>query len=122
MIKSLIASGVAVCASALGTAALAAPTFYFNPEFNGATYDSEYLGGTLTLDLGIKGGEGPYSYYIQGGPAYVMPSGEDGEVEFAGKFGAAVQANDKVSAYAELSGISGEEFGWGSKLGVVYDF
>ena len=51
-----------------------------------------------------------------------MPDGEDGEIEFAGKFGGAVQANDKVSAYAELSGISGEEFGWGSKLGVVYDF
>ena len=50
MIKTLIASGVAVSAAALASPALAEGNVYVNPEFNGGSYGDDYLGGTLTMD------------------------------------------------------------------------
>ena len=120
MIKSLIASGVAVSAAALASPALA--DVYVNPEFNGGSYGDDYLGGTLNLDIGYEASEGAYSFYIQGGPAIVMPEGVDSEVEFAGKFGGSVAVSEKVSIYGELSGMTGDELSIGSKLGAKYSF
>ena len=42
---------------------------------------TDYLGGTLTMDVGYEVSEGAYSFYIQGGPAIVMPNGADEELE-----------------------------------------
>ena len=120
MIKLLIASGVAVSAAALASPALA--DVYVNPEFNGGAYGEDWLGGTLTLDVGFEGGSGAYSYYIQGGPAVVMPDGADQEIELAGKFGGSVAVADNVSVYGELSGITGDELSVGTKLGMKYSF
>ena len=120
MLKTLIASGVAVSATALASPALAGP--YFNPEFNGGYYGGEYLGGVLNLDIGYEGAFGAYSYYIQGGPAVVMPENDDNELEFAAKFGGAVQVSEAASVYGELSGITGDELSVGSKLGVKWIF
>lgn len=120
MIKTLIASGVAVSAAVLASPALADP--YVNPEFNGGAYGDDWLGGTLNLDIGFEGGSGAYSYFIQGGPAIVMPDGSDQEVEFAGKFGGSVAVAESVSVYGELSGITGDEFSIGTKLGMKYGF
>ena len=120
MIKTLIASGVAVSAAALASPALA--DVYVNPEFNGGSYGDEYLGGVLTLDVGFEGGSGAYSYYIQGGPAVVMPNGEDQELEFAAKFGGSVAVAENVSVYGELSGITGDELSIGSKIGMKYSW
>ena len=122
MIKSLIVSGAVSMAAALASPVLAGP--FFNPEFNGANYDNEYLGGTITLDLGYEDGGDGYSWYVQGGPAVVMPNGDDNEFEFAGKFGGSVDvdADGKYSVYGELSGITGDEFGWASKLGAKVKF
>jgi hypothetical protein len=120
MLKTLIASGVAVSAAALASPALA--DVYVNPEFNGGSYGDDYLGGTLNLDIGFEGSSGAYSYYIQGGPAIVMPNGAENEVEFAGKFGGSIQASEKVSVYGELSGITGDELSIGTKLGAKYSF
>jgi len=121
MIKSLIAIGAAATAVALAPAsALAGP--YLNPEFNGATVGDDYLGGSLNLDVGYEGGEGAYSWFIQGGPAILMPNGAENEVEFAGKFGGSVQVAETVSVYGELSGVTGDDFSWGSKLGLKYGF
>ena len=120
MLKTLIASGVAVSAAALASPALA--DIYVNPEFNGGSYGDDYLGGTLNLDVGYELSEGAYSFYIQGGPAIVMPEGVDSEVEFAGKFGGSIQASEKVSVYGELSGMTGDELSIGTKLGAKYSF
>ena len=120
MIKLLIASGVAVSAAALASPALA--DIYVNPEFNGGSYGDDYLGGTLNLDVGYELSEGAYSFFIQGGPAIVMPEGVDSEVEFAGKFGGSIQASEKVSVYGELSGMTGDELSVGTKLGMKYSF
>mgnify|MGYP003114893037 FL=1 len=120
MIKR-IAFGVA--AGALALAPLSARAdWYVNPEFNGASFGDDYLGGTINFDLGYEGSSGVYSYFIQGGPAWVMPNGMDNEIRFAGKFGGAVQASENVSVYGELSAMSGDELSVGSKLGLKYTF
>ena len=120
MIKQL-AFGAAAGALALAPlSATAGP--YLNPEFNGATVGDDYLGGALTLDVGYEGGEGAYSWFIQGGPAIIMPNGSENEIEFAGKFGGSVAVAESVSVYGELSGVTGDDFSWGSKLGLKYGF
>jgi hypothetical protein len=120
MLKTLIASGVAVSAAALALPAYS--NVYVNPEFNGGSYGDDYLGGTLNLDIGYEGSSGAVSYYIQGGPAIVMPNGAENEVEFAGKFGGSIQASDSIAVYGELSGITGDELSVGTKLGLKYSF
>ena len=120
MFKTLIASGVAVSAAALGSPALA--DVYVNPEYNGSNYGSTHLGGTLNLDVGYKASEGPYSFYIQGGPAILLPNGGDEELEFAGKFGGSVAVSEKASVYGELSAMTGDELSVGTKLGVNWNF
>ena len=120
MLKTLIASGVAVSAAALASPALA--DIYVNPEFNGGSYGDEYLGGTLNLDVGYELSDGVYSFFIQGGPAVVMPQGVENEIEFAGKFGGSVAVSEKASIYGELSGMTGDELSIGTKLGAKYSF
>ena len=122
MIKLLIASGVAVSAAALASPALADSGVYVNPEFNGGSYGNDWLGGTLNLDVGYVGYDGVYSFYIQGGPAVVMPDGLDQELELAGKFGGSVAVSESASVYGELSGITGDEFSVGTKIGMKYSF
>ena len=120
MIKSFVLSAAATAVALAPTSALAGP--YLNPEFNGATVGDDYLGGALNLDVGYEGGEGAYSWFIQGGPAILMPNGSENEVEFAGKFGGSVEVAENVSFYGELSGVTGDDFSWGSKLGLKYGF
>lgn len=120
MFKLLLASGVAASAVALGSPARS--EIYLNPEYNGATYGNNSLGGTLTTDVGYRTSDGSYSFYIQGGPAIVMPSGVDSELEFAGKFGGSVKVQDNVSVYGEISAITGDELTVGSKVGLDWSF
>lgn len=121
MLKTLIASSAVV-----GSAVLASPAqadgLYLNPEFNGSSYGDSYNGGVLTLDVGYELSEGAYSFYIQGGPAVLMPQGLENEIEFAGKFGGSVAVGSNTSIYGELSAITGEELSVGSKLGLKYSF
>ena len=120
MIKRLVFGAAAGAVALVPSSALA--NTYFNPEYNGSSYGDSFLGGVLNLDIGYEGSNGAYSYYIQGGPAVSMPNGADNELEFAGKFGGAVQASDNVSVYGELSGITGDELSVGTKLGLKYSF
>jgi len=120
MIKSFVISAAATAVALAPASALAGP--YLNPEFNGTTVGDNYLGGSLNLDVGYEGGEGAYSYFIQGGPVVLMPNGVENEIEFAAKFGGSVQVAETVGVYGELSGVSGDEFAWGSKVGLKYGF
>ena len=120
MLKALIASSAVVGSAVLASPALA--DIYVNPEFNGGAYGNDWLGGTLNLDVGFEGSSGAYSYYIQGGPAVVMPDGADQELELAGKFGGSVAVAENVSVYGELSGMTGDELSVGTKLGMKYSF
>ena len=75
------------------------------------------------LHVGWEGGDGVYSYYLQGGPAIVMPDGTDTELEFSGKVGGAVAATDALSVYGEISGITGDDVNsYGGKAGVKFLF
>ena len=120
MLKALIASSAVVGSAALASPALA--DVYVNPEFNGGSYGDDYLGGTLNLDVGYELSEGAYSFFIQGGPAVVMPQGIENEIEFAGKLGGSVAVSEKASIYGELSGMTGDELSVGSKVGMKYSF
>ena len=120
MIKRLV---FGAAAGALALAPLSARAdWYVNPEFNGASFGDDYLGGAINFDLGYEGSSGAYSFYVQGGPAWLMPNGADNEIEFAGKLGGAIQASDNVSVYGELSAVTGDELSVGSKLGLKYSF
>ncbi len=119
MIKSLSCAAGALAFGA--SAAVAGP--YVNVEANAGWVGSEYTGNVTDLHLGFEHSEGPYSVYVQGGPAFVSVQGEDSEMEFSGKIGGSVAANSKVSVYAELAGITGElDNSYGGKLGAKWAF
>ena len=118
MIKAF---AVAVSGVLAGSAALAGP--YVNVENNAGYSGGDYLGATTDFAIGFEGGEGVYSYYAQGGPAFVSPQGEDGEFELSGKVGGNVQVSDAFGIYGELSFITAEEDpSVGSKFGVKWAF
>ena len=120
MIKTLIASGVAVSAAALASPAFASP--YVNVE-NNAGYQDGYLGSTTDIHVGYEGGDGIYGFYLQGGPAIVSPDGADTEIELSGKIGGSVQATDSFSVYGEVSFITADEDpAIGTKIGAKWSF
>jgi len=120
MLKTLIASGVAVSAAALASPALAGT--YLNVE-NNAGYQDGYQGSTTDLHVGYEGGDGIYGFYIQGGPAIVSPEGGDTDMEVSGKIGGSVQVAEDVSIYGELSFITADEDpSVGTKLGYKWNF
>jgi len=119
MIKSLSCAAAALVFGA--SAAVAGP--YANVEANAGWVGSDYSGNVTDLHLGFEHSEGPYSVYVQGGPAFVSVDGMDSEMEFSGKIGGSVAANSKVSVYAELAGITGDlNNSYGGKLGAKWAF
>ena len=118
MIKAF---AVAVSGVLAGSAALAGP--YVNVENNAGYSGGDYLGATTDFHVGFEGGDGVYSYYAQGGPAYVSPQNEDGEFELSGKLGGSVQATEQFGLYGELSFLTAEDDpSVGTKLGVKWSF
>ena len=118
MIKAF---ALAVSGVLAGSAAMAGP--YVNVENNAGYSDGDYLGATTDFHVGFEGGQDVYSYYLQGGPAFVSPQGEDGEFQLSGKMGGNVQVAEKVGVYGELSFLTTEEDpSVGTKLGVKYAF
>ena len=118
MIKAF---AVAVSGVLAGSAALAGP--YVNVENNGGYSGGNHLGSTTDFHIGFEGADGVYSYYAQGGPAFVSPQNEDGEFELSGKLGGNVQVAPNVGIYGELSFLTAEEDpSIGTKLGVKYAF
>jgi len=118
MIKAF---AVAVSGVLAGSAALAGP--YVNVENNAGYSGGSHLGSTTDFHVGFEGADGVYSYYAQGGPAFVSPQNEDGEFELSGKLGGNVQVAPNVGIYGELSFLTAEEDpSIGTKLGVKYAF
>ena len=119
MIKSLFGAAAALAFGA--SAAVAGP--YVNVEANAGWSGTDYSGSTTDLHLGYEHSEGPYSLYIQGGPAATQPDGGDGDIEFSGKLGGSVAASDAFSVYTEISGITGDDNNsYGGKLGAKFAF
>ena len=120
MLKTLIASGVAVSAAVLASPATAGT--YVNIE-NNASYQDGYNGSVTDLHVGYEGGDGVYGFYLQGGPAIVSPDGGDTDMELSGKIGGSVQATENVSIYGELSFITAEDDpAVGTKIGAKWNF
>ena len=118
MIKAF---AVAVSGVLAGSAALAGP--YVNVENNAGYSGGDYLGATTDFHVGFEGADGVYSYYAQGGPAFVSPQGEDGEFELSGKVGGNVQVAESVGIYGELSFLTAEDDpSVGTKFGVKWGF
>lgn len=92
---------------------------YVNVEANSGFAGSEYGGTVIDNHVGFEGD----GWYIQGGPAAVMPDGGDAELELSGKVGGAVPLSEDVSLYGELSFITGDdEASYGTKAGVKWTF
>ena len=122
MIKTLIVSGAAVTAAALGSPAVAGP--YLNVE-NNAAYagGDDFLGSTTDLHVGYEGSSDIYGWYLQGGPAVVSPDAGSTEMELSGKIGGSVQATENFGVYAEASFITTDsDPAFGTKLGAKYSF
>jgi len=129
MLKTLIASGVAVSAVVLGSPAIAGP--FLNVENNagfagGDGLDMDFTGSVTDFHVGIEGGD-KASWYMQAGPALVSPQGGEADVEFSGKIGGSivVTEDEKLSLYGEISFITVDDFdaaNVGTKIGAKYNF
>jgi len=129
MLKTLIASGVAVSAVVLGSPAIAGP--YVNVENNagfagGDGLDMDYTGSVTDFHVGIEGGD-KASWYMQAGPALIQPDGDSADVELSGKIGGSVivSADERLSIYGEISFITVDDFDAadvGTKVGAKYNF
>jgi len=92
---------------------------YVNVEANSGFVGSEYGGTVIDNHIGYEG----ESWYIQGGPAAVVPDGGDAELEFSGKVGASTALSEDVSLYGELSFLTGDnDTSYGTKAGVKWTF
>jgi len=112
--KSIIAAGF-LLGMAHG-AAIAGP--YANIEANSGFYGSDYLGTATDVHVGFEGA----NWYVQGGPALLQPDGADGDIEVSAKAGASASLSDALSVYGEVSFITGDEYGYGTKVGAKYKF
>lgn len=111
--KSIIATGILLTA---GTSAMAGP--YANVEANSGYTGSDYNGTVTDVHVGYEGA----NWYVQGGPALIQMDGEDGDVELSGKAGGSYPLSEALSLYGEVSFISGDEYGYGTKVGAKYNF
>ena len=120
MIKSLIVSGVVATAAALGSPVIAWSAPYLNVE-NNSSYSDGYSGAVTDLHIGFEGGEGPYSFYAQGGFALVDDTDEI-STELSGKFGGSIGLADTgLNLYGEVSGITTDDDpAFGTKIGLKF--
>jgi hypothetical protein len=125
MLKTLIASGVAVSAAVLGSPAIAGP--YVNVENNAGWSGTNYAGATTDFHVGYEGELGDAaSWYVQGGGSYVAPDGVASDTVPSGKAGISVAATESLNIYGEVSflgsGSDDVDRTYGGKLGVKYSF
>ena len=103
-------------ASLFAAPVMAAP--YVNIESNTGFAGSDHTATTIDNHVGYESN----GWYIQAGPALSLPEGGDTEIEFSGKAGATVPANDNLDVYGELSFLTGNTNGYGLKAGAKYYF
>ena len=104
------------------SAAFAGP--YVNVENNAGFTGSDYAGNTTEFHVGYEGDiSEKASYYVQAGPAVIAADGADTETELSGKAGVGVTLTEALSAYGEVSFVTGDdENGYATKLGLKYAF
>ena len=125
MIKSVFAATAALSMSA--GAAFAGP--YVNIENNAGFTGSDFEGSVTETHVGYEAELGESAgWYIQGGPAFVSPDGEDTTTELSGKVGISADVTDRVGVYAEIAAQTQDEINFdedlniGTKVGIRYTF
>ena len=130
MLKTLIASGVAVSAVVLGSPAIAGT--YLNVENNagfdgGDGFEMDFSGSVTDFHIGVEGAGDYTSWYMQAGPSLISPSSGGPDAELSGKIGGSivVTADEKLSLYGEVSFMTVDDFdaaNVGTKIGAKYNF
>ena len=113
---------LALAASIASTPAMAG--VYINAESNASYTGNDYKSRTTDLHVGWEGDVGKLGYYIQGGPAFSVADGVDGNTDFSGKFGGSIAASEKLGVYGEVSFKTDEttDNSYGTKIGAKYSF
>jgi hypothetical protein len=118
---------IAAAVIAAPSAAIAGP--YVQAESNSSFSASSYQGSLLETHIGWAADLGDSSsWYIQAGPAIVMPDDGETTTELSGKVGISTDVTDQLEAYGEVSAMTTEEIDWdadldlGVKLGLTYSF
>jgi hypothetical protein len=117
--KSFIAAGILLASA---PAAIAGP--YVNLESNSGRIGNDYTGSLIELHKGFEGsiGDTDADWYVQAGPAFSLPNGEDAETNLSGKAGVVLDVTENVELYKEVYFITGEDTAWNFKAGATYRF
>ena len=122
--KALLLAGAA---SFLAAPAFAGP--YVNIENNAGFTGSDFEGSVTETHVGYEADLGENSaWYVQAGPAFVSPDGDDTTTELSGKVGIGADVTDRINLYAEIAAQTQDEINFdedlniGTKIGVKYSF
>ena len=122
--KALLIAGAA---SFLAAPAFAGP--YVNIENNAGFTGNDFEGSVTETHVGFEGGLGENAgWYVQGGPAFVSPDGEETTTELSGKVGVGADVSENLNLYAEIAAQTQDEINFdeslnfGTKVGLKYSF
>ena len=122
--KALLLAGAA---SFLAAPAFAGP--YVEIENNAGFTGSDFEGSVTETHVGYQSDLGEdAAWYIQAGPAFVSPDGEDTTAELSGKVGIGADVTEHIGVYAELAAQTQDEINFdedlniGTKVGIRYTF
>ena len=122
--KALLLAGAA---SFMAAPAFAGP--YVNIENNAGFTGSDFEGSVTETHAGYEAALGEdAAWYVQAGPAFVSPDGEDTTTELSGKVGIGADVTDRINLYAEIAAQTQDEINFdedlniGTKIGVKYTF
>ena len=122
--KALLIAGAA---SFLAAPAFAGP--YVEIENNAGFTGSDFEGSVTETHVGYEADLGESAaWYIQAGPAFVSPDGEDTTAELSGKVGIGADVTEHIGVYAEIAARTQDEINFdedlniGTKVGIRYTF
>ena len=122
--KNLLIAAAVIAAPAAAQAGL-----YTNLEANAGFTGSSYDGSVIETHLGYAADLGDASsFYVQAGPAFLLPNDGDETTELSGKVGIKTDVTDQLEAYGEVSAMTTGEMDFeedldiGVKLGLTYSF
>ena len=125
MLKTAIIAGAAL-GVLHGSAAMARP--YLNVETNSGFAGSDYSATSIETHVGYESALGKSSsWYIQGGPAFLVPDTGESIQAASGKVGVSTALTENLGAYGELAAITADDYNFDSlslnaKLGLKYTF
>lgn len=118
---------IAAAVIAAPSAAIAGP--YVNLESNSGFTGSSYDGSVIETHVGYAADLGDASsFYVQAGPAFLLPNDGDETTELSGKVGISTAVTEKLEAYGEVAAMTTgemdfeEDMDLGVKLGLTYSF